>query len=173
MDVQTGEFTRYRNSLLDEQASLKVLVWDVGPEKPHRPAKPVVSKEARPGSVEYDIEQIELRSVVENYEKILGAYLASLRDFESWHQRHSGPILLTQWTCDARDTFRHDSRAVAEGRQNKRRYYRYDPKAARLGLPVGIEPGRSHAEQIARQADDAAALALAKAADPVFGGLEP
>jgi hypothetical protein len=79
---------------------LKIGVWDIGPEKPVKPAKPVVSKAVRPGSVEYDLEQIELRSAVENYEKQLTAYLAQVKDFEQWHACHSGPVILEQWSAD-------------------------------------------------------------------------
>lgn len=169
VDVVISQHARYRNSLLDTFASLRVGVWDIGPERPIKPAKPVMSKTARPGSVEYDIEQIELRSAVENYEKQLTHYLAQLKDHDSWHRRHSGPVVSEMWSVDWRDAQRHDTAATAEGRQRARRYYRYDPKAPRLGLPVGVEPGRSHAEQIERHAADVQALEVVKADDPQFG----
>jgi hypothetical protein len=168
-EVITGEFSKYRSNLLDIHQSLKVAIWDVGPEKPVRPAKPVVSKEARPGTVEYDIEQIELRSTVENYEKLLASYLAQLKDYEQWHQAHSGPVTFVQWSCDWVDTQRHDSRAVAEGRQRARRYHRFDPRAPRQGLPVGAEPGASHREQVIRREEAEQAAEAARRNDPFFG----
>lgn len=168
-EVVTGEHSRYRSNLIDYHRTLMVGVWDIGPEQPHRPAKPVVSKEAPPGSVEYDIEQIKSRSVVENYEKQLAHYLAQIKDHDGWHVRHSGPVIMEMWSCDWADAQRHDSRAVAEGRQHKRRYFKFDPRAPRQGLPVGIEPGASHREQLTRQEQSHQALEIAKANDPEFG----
>jgi hypothetical protein len=86
-EIRTGEFSRWRNDLVDAHQSLKINLWDCGPERPTRPAKPVVSQAARSGSVEYDLEQIELRSAVENYEKTLAIYLANLLlDRPGWRE---------------------------------------------------------------------------------------
>jgi hypothetical protein len=167
-EVITGEFSKYRSNLLDIHQSMKVRVWDTGPEKPVPPARPVPAK-VLAGTIEHDIEAIALREAVANYEKLLGSYVTLLRDHDGWHSRHSGPVVFEQWSCDAADTFRHDGRSVAEGRTRARRYYKYDARAPRMGLPVGVEPGASHREQVMHQAAQAEAAEAARKNDPFFG----
>jgi hypothetical protein len=170
-EVIVSEHVRYRSTLNDAMPSLKTRVWDTGPQRPVPPARPVPPKGLH--GIEADIAAIELKEAVANFDVQLTRHVALLKEHDIWHARHSGPVVLEMWVVDARDAIRHDTRAVGEGRQSKRRYFIYDQKKPRQGLPVGVEPGASHAEQIERQADDAAALAEAKRADPVFGGLEP
>ena len=167
-DVITGEYSRWRSNLVDAHRLLKVAVWDTGPERPVKPAKPVPPK-APHGSIEADIAAIELKEAIANYDAQLAHYIAQLKDHDAWHARHSGPVILEMWSCDWKDAARHDTTATAEGRQHRRRYYRYDPRAQHQGLPVGTAPGRSHAEQIERRAAADQALEVAQASDPEFG----
>jgi hypothetical protein len=167
-EVITGEHSRYRSNLIDVHASMKILIWDIGPERPVRPAKPVPPN-APPDSVEALIAGIELKEAVANFQQQLEHYVVLLKAHDSWHAQHNGPTVILQWSCDARDTFANDGRAVAEGRQHKRRYYRYDPRAPRMGLPVGVEPGASHQAALERQAADDHAHEEARRNDPVFG----
>ena len=68
----------------------------------------------------------------------------------------------------------HDGRAVAEGRQSKRRYFissktRGYGHLENAGLPPGVTPGHGQETNLQRQADDDQALAAAIRSDPVFG----
>jgi hypothetical protein len=166
-EVVTGEFSKYRSSLLDDHRLLKVLVFDIGSERPVPPVRPVPRK--LPPGLEADIEAISMKEAVANYERQLERYVAELKEHDSWHARHSGPTIIEWWTVDWRDAATYDARAVAEGRQRRRRYYEYRPQARNMGLPADVVPGRSYAEQVERQAAQAETAAAARRDDPEFG----
>jgi hypothetical protein len=104
----------------------------------------------------------------------LKRYKRDKDDFARWQTTNGGPVELTRWSCDARDAIQHDTRAVQEGRQSKRRYFissrtRGYQHLENRGLPPGVEPGHGHEANLDRQAADDQALAMARAQDPVFG----
>jgi hypothetical protein len=172
-EIITGEHSRYRNNLIDYHRSMQVVLWDCGPSKPRPPVPPIAPK-GKPGDPEYDLGRLEFAEALEDYEAALKKFKRDKEEFEHWAATNGGPVEISQWSCDARDTLTHDARAVAEGRQQKPRYhisartrgYAHLPNA---GLPPGVTPGHGHEVNLDRQAADEQALARARREDPVFG----
>lgn len=172
-EVITGEFSKYRNPLIDAHASMRVWIWDCGPEKPEAPTRPVAPKGSE-GDPEYDLAVIEFREQKENYDEALRRYGQQKKEYAEFQKRMGGPVEIWQWSCDARDTFKHDARAVEEGRQKEVRYYlssrtRGHSHLKNGGLPKGMKPGHGQQANLERQiAGDKEFLAALKA-DPQFG----
>lgn len=173
VDVAIGEFVKYRNPLIEANASLRVWVWDCGPEKPVPPERPIAPKGVE-GDPEYDLAKLDFRELLEKYDDDLRRYGEQKKEYAEFQKRMGGPVEIWQWSVDARDTFRHDARAVEQGRQKKLRYYlssrtRGYEKLKNRGLPVGIKPGHGHQANLERQiAGDKEFIAALKA-DPQFG----
>ena len=172
-EIITGEFSRFRSNLIDYHRAMQVVLWDCGPEQPRPPERPIAPKGV-PGDPEYDLAVIELHDKLEQYEAELKAYGTAKREHEIWWQKNGGPVEFQQWSCDARDALQHDANAVHEGRQSRRRYYlssktRGYQHLENHGLPPGVTPGRGQDQNLARQAADDQALAVARREDPVFG----
>jgi hypothetical protein len=121
-EVITGEYSKYRSTLLDIHQSIMVVLWDCGPERPTPPERPETPR-GKAGDPQYDLAVIELKEKIEDYEVALKAFGAALRHHEAWWRRHGGPVEQTFWSCDARDALANDARAVQEGRQTRARWY--------------------------------------------------
>jgi hypothetical protein len=177
MKVQTGEFSSYTNNMLDEHAKSKVWLWDCGPEEPALPEEP--DPPTLPVTdPRYPLEQLRHRRTVKNYEEELVRFDAREREHKHWHTNVRGPVELMMWSTDARDALAHDARAVAEGRQQKLRYYissrtRGYERIKNLGLPRDVVPGEGHQENIERQLAGHKEFAEILKSDPQFGQEAP
>jgi hypothetical protein len=173
MEVRTGEYSGYSNSLIEPLASMKVWLWDCGPSKPVPPARPTPPSGAE-GDPEADLARIEFKQHLEDYEAALKAYGRLKAEFADWELRFGGPTEQMQWSCDAADTLANDNRAVVEGRQAKQRWFlsartRGYEKLKNGGLPEGMSAGRGHEANLERQRQGEAAFEQARRQDPVFG----
>lgn len=172
-DVAIGEYVKYSNPLIEANASMRVWLWDCGPEKPVQPQRPEPPT-GKQGDPEFDLATIEFREALENYDEALRRWGQEKKDYAEFQKRMGGPVEFWQWSVDARDSFRHDAKAVAEGRQKKIRYYLSSrtkgyEKLKNRGLPIGMKPGHGHQANLERQiAGDKEFLAALKA-DPHFG----
>jgi hypothetical protein len=162
----------------------KVILWDIGPEKPKAPQRPPLPKKQAEGDPEYDLAKIEFNDQLAQYDADLRRHGQLKTEYQKWEREIGGPIELEFWSVDARDALVRDAAAVKDGRQSRLRYFvststrgytdnpnrrgeRYLPNR---GLPEGMSPGRGQAELARRRAVDDAELADAMRADPVFGG---
>lgn len=156
------------------RALQEVVWWDIGPERPIAPKKPALPKVGKSGDPEYDLAKVEFDIELENYKETLLAYERAKKAFALWK---SGPVEFTQDSSIAHDTEMNDARAVAEGRQTKRRFYmsastRGYGNLPNHGLPEGMKPGQGQAEIERRKAEQVADMVAAGQADPVFGKQE-
>jgi hypothetical protein len=148
------------------QASMYVILWDIGPQKPTMPAKPVLPK-GKDGEPEYDIALVEFKEALEVYAEARKAYLAALQEHAKWQKNEGGAIERQFYSCDAYDALVRDPE----------RYYisastRGSEKLKNHGLPAGYKPGRGQEENIRRAQEGDAEFARLRAADPVFGNPE-
>jgi hypothetical protein len=173
MKVQTGEFSSYTNNLIDALNQSKVFLWDLGPEEPIPPEEP--EPPALPfGDSKYQLEHLRHRRAVKRFEDELAIYDRNEREFQHWHKNVRGPVEIMMWSTDARDALEHDARAVDDKRQHKRRYYissktRGYEKIKNLGLPLGIEPGEGHRDNLERQLAGEKEFIEVLKKDPQFG----
>jgi hypothetical protein len=164
---------------------MKVWLWDCGPEEPILP-EPPTPPEGKPGEPKFDLAAIKFKRAVAAYETALLEYEARDKEFSDWRRDKGGPTELLQWSCDARDSFVHDARAVREKRQKNLRYFLshrtrgYENRASGpialfgsipcyLGLPEGVQPGHGHELNLRRQAEQDADFVRAMKRDPIFG----
>jgi hypothetical protein len=173
MKVVTGEYSSYTNNLIEEHKASKVWLWDCGPEEPILPDEPEPPAVTL-GDPKYHLAILQHKRAVKHYEEELIRFEEREKEFKHWHANIKGPVETIHWSCDARDALNNDQRAVAEGRQKKRRYFissqtRGYEKTRNMGLPPGVEPGEGHRENMERQlAGDKAFVEILKA-DPQFG----
>jgi|SRR5215472_5214246 len=171
--VQTGEYSKYSNNLIDELGKSKVYLWDIGPEEPEPPAEPVPPA-LLPTDPKYHLEQLRHRRAVKRFEDELLIYERNEAEYQHWHRNIKGPVELIMWSCDARDALVNDAAAVQDQRQKKLRYYvssrtRGFEKAKNLGLPAGVVPGPGHQENLLRQFAGEKEFIEALKKDPQFG----
>ena len=171
--IQTGEFSSYSSNLIDELGKSKVYLWDIGPEEPAPPDEPIPP--ALPiTDPKYHLENLRHKRAVKRFEDELLIYERNETEFQNWHRNVRGPVELMMWSCDARDALEHDGRAVAENRQKKLRYYissrtRGYEKAKNFGLPIGVEPGAGHQDNLLRQFAGEKEFIEVLKKDPQFG----
>jgi hypothetical protein len=171
--IQTGEFSSYTNDLLDALAQSKVYLWDCGPEEPRLP-EPPEEPSGRGGDPKYDLERLKYKRALKHYEDELLTFENRDKEFRHWHFAVKGPVEIMMWSVDARDALANDSKAVADGRQKKPRYFvssrtRGWEKTKNLGLPPGVVPGPGHKENLDRQIAGDQKFVEALKADPQFG----
>jgi len=192
-EVRTSEFAKYRSELLDAHADLKVWLWDHGPEEPILPEPPELPS-GKDGDPKHDLAKIQFKRALKTYEAALEKYEADTIAFAKWQRDNGGPIEIIQWSVDAKDTFIHDARAVAEGRQKKLRYslsgrtrgydrmktgnkvvigFHDGANIRNIDIPLGLQknekPGHGHEAAVARQLAGEAEFIHALRSDPVFG----
>ena len=171
-EVVTGEFSKYRNNLIDAHADMKVWLWDCGPVEPDLPDAPEMPS-GKDGPA-MDLARLQYKRKLVAYEQALLLYERNLADWQDWTKRNGGPIEVLQWSCDARDTLGYDTEAVKEGRQAAPRWYlssrtRGYEKLKNFGLPIGQKPGHGHQANLDRQLAGEVEFVKAIQADPVFG----
>lgn len=170
-DVQISPFVKLSGGGADfqamaNQASMYVILWDIGPQKPTAPVKPATPK-GKEGEAEYDIAMVEFREQLDAYATARKAYLQGLEDWQKWQKREGGAIERQFYSCDAYDALARDPE----------RYFisastRGHEKLKNHGLPAGYKPGPGHAENVRRAQEGDEEFARLRAADPVFGTQE-
>lgn len=198
-DLRVSENTKL-TSLPDGWANApelqRVVLWDIGPERPAPPVKPKPPNRG-PDEAEYDLAMIDFRLAIADYEAALGRFRQAKIEYDDFQTRYGGPYEIPFWSCDAQDALRYDREAAetaAEAGYRAEIAKAPDPKAAKavvkqeprlryhissktrgyghlnnLGLPRGLRPGPGHAAQEERARQGAVDLEAAKRADPVFG----
>jgi hypothetical protein len=167
-EQQLTEITKVSGTLVGLRETLHMWAWDCGPEEPEAPTPPD-PPEGREGTPIYDLQKIQFARKLAAYQEALLKYETDRDDHRSWWAKHGGPTTLSFWSVDLADALENDGRAVAEGRQARRRYFVYDAKSPTHGLPAGLSPGRGHHENIARQIAGQIQAAAARQSDPQFG----
>lgn len=133
-----------------DSQSLLVRIWDLGPPVPEAPTKPGLP-EGKEGSPQHDLAMIEFEGELANYKTALAAYGRMKKDHAEWHKDYAGPYQFETHSVNAREAIQNEpSRYAAE-------------------LPKGRKPGKYHADQLQRQADERRTFAQTVARDPVFG----
>lgn len=156
-------FTKISNPLIEDNASMMVVLWDLGPEAPKPPVRPKapVGKEGDP---EYDLSLIEFREQIEGYEAALKAYRQAKIEYADFERRYGGPYEIVMWSCDA-----HDALERAPKRYRISSKTRGHGRLKNNGLPIGVSPGHGQSEIERRAMEGDADLAALRRADPVFG----
>lgn len=154
----------------------RVWMWDIGPEKPGAPKRPVapVGKESDP---EYQILKVEFNEALQEYQAALERSKKDKKDHADWHRRNGGPIEHLFDAPSAKEALENDARAVSEGRQTKLRWFlsartRGHRNLPNRGLPDDLKPGHGQAEQERRAREGESDLMAARKSDPVFGKQE-
>jgi hypothetical protein len=159
--------------LTETRDAQTVWMWDCGPEEPIIPEEPEPPA-LLPSDPKHALAMMRHRRAVKKYEDDLAIYDRNEREFQNWHRNIRGPVEMAMWSTEARDALEHDGRAVTENRQKKRRYYvssrtRGWEKTKNYGLPIGIEPGAGHQENLERQLAGEKEFIDALRKDPQFG----
>jgi hypothetical protein len=172
-EVTTGEFSKYRSSLIDAHGDMNWWLWDIGPEEPSLP-EPPDPPEGKDGQPKYDLAKIQYKRKLKAYEAALEQYERDQIAYTKWARDVGGAIEIGMWSINAKEAIAHDVRAVAEHRQTKRRYYvsARTPGQSHLenaGLPSGMKPGRGQQANLERQAAGELEFSRVLRSDPVFG----
>lgn len=154
----------------------RVYLWDIGPEKPVVPKRPVPPK-GNENDPQYALDKVEFAEMLDEYQAALKKAKSDREEHAKWHRRNDGPIECLFDAPSATEALENDARAVAEGRQIKRRWYlssrtRGSSGLANRGLPENTRPGKGQAELERRAAEGESDLIAARRADPVFGKQE-
>lgn len=170
---------------VNAHALQRVILWDIGPEPPRPPAKPVAPK-GKDGDPEFELAKVEFEEQIDVYRQALKAFKLAREDYADWHGRNGGAIEIDFWSCDAADALGRDGAALKAKRQGRLRYYissrtrgyrgdqghRNEVTLQNRGLPEGTKPGRGQAELERRMREGDADMAAALRRDPVFGEQE-
>lgn len=154
----------------------RVYLWDVGPEKPMVPKRPV-APQGKENDPQYQLDKVEFNEALEEYQAALKKAKLDKQEFANWHNRNGGPIECLFDAPSATEALANDQRAVDEGRQTKLRWHlssrtRGSSRLPNRGLPDGMKPSHGQAEQERRAAEGEAAIIAARQSDPVFGKQE-
>jgi hypothetical protein len=153
----------------------RVILWDIGPEEPKPPQRPLLPKGQGEGDPAYDLAKVEFARELQKYEGDLVMFARRRDEYAEWQRTLNGPVEREFWSVDAADALNRDLVAVREGRQSRRRWYlssrtRGSEKLSNRGLPEGMAPGRGQSEIERRRIEENAELEVAMRSDPVFGG---
>ena len=153
-----------------------VYLWDCGPSKPVAPKRPETPK-GKEGDPEYDLAKVEFKVALDQYQEDLASYGRRKEEFRDFDRRYGGPFEVKMWSVDARDALARDGEAVANGKQDRQRWYlsartRGYESLPNHGLPGNMKPGHGHAENLRREREGEDDLAAVKKSDPIFGQLE-
>jgi hypothetical protein len=155
----------------------RVWLWDIGPEKPLDPKKPVAPK-GRDGDPEYELAKAEFQVTLDEYKEALVATKLAKAEYSKWTKRVGGPIEVMFDAPSAQEAQINDRRAMDEGRQTRLRWEFISSRTRghhhlkNRGLPEGMQPGHGQAEQERRIREGESDLVAARRADPVFGQQE-
>lgn len=155
----------------------RVYLWDIGPEKPVVPKRPV-PPQGKENDPQYQLDKVEFAEALEEYQAALKRAKQGRDEYAAWQRRYGGPIECLFHAPDAKEAQENDLRAVEEGRQTRPRWQNVSSRTrgyAKLpnrGLPDGMQPGHGQAEQERRAAEGESDLIAARRADPVFGKQE-
>lgn len=154
----------------------RVWLWDIGPEKPGIPKRPS-PPQGKENDPEYQLAKVEFNEALEEYQAALKKAKTDKEEYAFWHRRNGGPIECLFDAPSAYEALENDKRAVAEGRQEKLRWFlssrtRGHSKLLNRGLPENAKPGHGQAEQERRAAEGDSDLIAARKSDPVFGKQE-
>lgn len=160
-------------AMANAQEISRVWMWDIGPEKPVQPKRPPVPK-GREGDPEFDLALIEFKEALADYEAALMNHKRLKAEYADFERQMGGAVMVPMWSVHAQDALERDGRAVAEGRQTRRRWFiasrtRGYGALPNEGLPEGVKPGHGHKENMRREREGQDGLMAARAADPVFG----
>ena len=174
-ELQISDAVKISGDWANSQDLQRVVLWDIGPERPKIPPKPKGPLKNEP---DYDALRVEYEMALEDYRAALIHYNRLKEEHRIWYARNDGPVELTFWSCDAQVALARDAEAIKEERQDKPRYYissstRGYERLPNRGLPPdAIKTGRGQAEQERRIREGEADLVAARKADPVFGEQE-
>jgi len=151
----------------------RVYLWDIGPEKPAPPIRPPLPK-GKEGDPEYDLAKVEFADALARYDAELKEHGRRKAEYASWERQCGGPVEMEFWSVNAREALDSDVRAVAEGRQTRRRWYlssrtRGSERLPNRGLPEGMKPGHGQADLERTRKERDADFADAMRRDPIFG----
>ena len=149
------------NNEADNRAMM-VWLWDLGPAKPVAPARPKAPT-SKEGSPEHDLEMVEFREAIGEYELALKTYKAAKAELSDFEKRFGGPHEIPQYSVDAADTLARDPARYCIS--SRTRGYE---KLKNRGLPTGVKPGHGQAEQERREQEGEADLVAARRSDPHF-----
>jgi hypothetical protein len=173
VEAVTG-YTKLVGQLANVGQLSKVVLWDLGPEKPDYPKRPVAPK---PDTPEYDAALLEHKYQLATFEEQIVAYQRDKAMYDQWKKSIGGPMEFEFWSCDATSALENDARAVKEGRQKGKRWYlsastRGHGNLKNLGLPEGMKPGPGQERRLQKIAAGEDAMLQARRNDPVFGEVE-
>ncbi len=154
----------------------RVWMWDIGPEKPGVPKRPV-PPQGKDNDPEYQLAKVEFAEALEEYQAALRKAKHDKQEHADWHRRNGGPIEHLFDAPSAKEALENDVRAVSEGRQTRQRWYvssrtRGHANLPNKGLPDGMKAGHGQAEQERRAAEGVSDLMTLRKSDPVFGKQE-
>lgn len=160
------EFTKVTSNNEADNQSMMVWLWDLGPDKPVAPIRPKAPT-SKEGTPVYDLEMIDFREAISEYEAGLKSYKAAKAELKDFETRFGGPHEIQQYSVDANDTLaRAPKRYCISSRT------RGHAQLKNRGLPIGVKPGHGQAEQERREREGEAEFEAIRRADPVFGTQE-
>lgn len=145
-------------ALLQDQQTMMVRLWDLGPSESEIPGKPELPT-AKEGSPAYDLAMIDFRADLANYETALKAFSKAKKDFAEWQATYGGPYEVEKYSVDAREAMQIEPD----------RYLVSDDRLPNHGLPKGRKPGHWHIAEVQRQEEMRRFTAQQRDRDPVFG----
>lgn len=175
-EQQLFEGIKFSGDWADAKEISTVVLWDIGPEQPIEPKKPLAPK-PRDGDPQYEADKVQFGRELKKYKKAMDDFEKAEVEYEDWAVRFGGAI---EWIGDsitAKENMERDLRAVRERRQTRPRWYvssrtRGHSHLKNRGLPEGVKPGHGQAEQERRAAEGESDLIAARKSDPVFGQQE-
>lgn len=176
-EQQLYEGIKFSGDWVDNTELQRVWLWDLGPETPVDPKKPIAPK-GRDGEPQYELDKAEFQVALEEYKEALGAFKAAKTEYAIWKKRIGGPIEVLFDSISAKEAQERDQRAVDEGRQTRLRWQYVSSRTrgysnlANRGLPPEFKPGHGQADQERRIAEGESDLVAARKSDPVFGKQE-
>lgn len=175
-ETQLYEGIKFSGDWVDSAELNRVYLWDIGPEKPGIPKRPI-PPQGKENDPEYQLSKVEFNEALEEYQAAIKKAKKDKDEHALWHRRNGGPIECLFDAPSAKEALENDQRAVEEGRQEKLRWFlsartRGYSKLPNRGLPETLKPGHGQAEQERRAAEGESDLISARKSDPVFGKQE-
>lgn len=160
------EFTKVTSNNEVDNASMMVVLWDLGPSKPEAPKRPKAPK-GNEGEPEYDLALVDFRMEMEDYETALRKHKADKIAYAKFEKDYGGAYEITMWSVDAHDALERDPKRYCISSKT-----RGHGRLKNGGLPIGVKPGHGQSEVERRAREGDADLEVLRRADPVFGTQE-